>query len=412
MKAEVIALGTELTTGQKLDTNSQWLSMQLGQIGIPVHYHTTVADGLEAMIDLFQTASRRSELVLITGGLGPTLDDLTREAMAGVTGVDLVVDDMSLAKIRDMFERRGRTMPERNQVQAMFPAGSEAIENPRGTAPGIWMPVQLSDADRASTLVAMPGVPSEMKHMFQHLVLPRLPGGQRVIRMARINCFGEGESRIEELLGDLTARGRDPEVGITAHEATITLRITAQGKSEEECHSKIEETARTVRDTLGELVFGEEDEELEDIVISLMKDHGATVAALEIGGSAVLSQRLSRVDPFGGTYRGGITAPALDRLPADLTAGISNDVAADRAVLETIGGRVRAMFDADFVVGTWIPREEVLMPEQHAVVVLQSNEESLGQSIAAVGDFSIHHSRTAKVAKNLLRRHLMGKKPQ
>src|SRR5204863_6308505 len=159
---------SELTSGQNLDTNSQWLSRRLAEIGIPAGFHTTVADDLEDNIAVLRTATERADLVLVTGGLGPTQDDLTREALAAVADVDLVEDPGSLEHIRDMFARRGRTMTERNRVQAQFPRGAEPLLNECGTAPGIWMSVGRA------VVVAMPGVPSEMHVMFDKQVRPRL----------------------------------------------------------------------------------------------------------------------------------------------------------------------------------------------------------------------------------------------
>src|SRR5947209_12918448 len=139
MKTEIISIGSELTSGQNLDTNSQWLSRRLAEIGIPVGWHTTVADDLEANVAAFRIAAGRAGLVLITGGLGPTQDDLTREALARAAGVELVFHPELYDQIEAMFRRRGRTMPERNRVQAMLPAGAEALPNECGTAPGVWM---------------------------------------------------------------------------------------------------------------------------------------------------------------------------------------------------------------------------------------------------------------------------------
>src|SRR6516225_2143113 len=156
MKCEIISIGSELTSGQNLDTNSQWLSRRLAEIGIAVGWHTTVADDLEANLEAFRIAAGRAALVLATGGLGPTQDDLTREALARAAGVELVFDQASFNAIEEMFRRRGRAMPERNRVQALFPAGAEPIPNDRGTAPGIWMRVGNAH------VAAMPGVPSEM----------------------------------------------------------------------------------------------------------------------------------------------------------------------------------------------------------------------------------------------------------
>src|SRR6516225_5946720 len=140
MKCEILSIGSELTSGQNLDTNSQWLSRRLAETGIAVGWHTTVADDLNDNVEAFRIAARRARLVIATGGLGPTLDDLTREAVAKAAGVEVVFHPESFEQIKEMFARRGRTMPERNRVQALFPAGAEPIPNDRGTAPGFWMP--------------------------------------------------------------------------------------------------------------------------------------------------------------------------------------------------------------------------------------------------------------------------------
>ena len=305
MHAEIIAIGTELTTGAKLDTNSQWLSIELAAVGIPVLAHTTVADDLPAMLETLQTAARRSDVVLVSGGLGPTLDDLTRQVLANLAGVELVLHEPSLQHVRDMFAKRKRVMPERNVIQAMFPAGSEPIENPHGTAPGVWM--ELPRADGARCLIAaMPGVPSEMKPMFRDRVLPRLPRSDKVIRRARVNCYGVGESTCEEMLGDVTARGRDPEVGITVHEGTITLRIEAHGTSESECDAKIAATKQLIHERLGELVFGEEDEQLEDVVVRELNRRGQTVTVVDEVTGGVLSLWLTSVSGSEDCFVGGV----------------------------------------------------------------------------------------------------------
>ena len=311
-RAEIIAVGTELTNGSKLDTNSQWLSIELASVGIPVHAHSIVADDLESLVSLFRQAASRSDLVIIGGGLGPTLDDLTRQALADAAGQPLVMHDSSLKYIKELFKSRGRVMPERNVVQAMFPKTAEPIPNPRGTAPGIWLSTPKYDGGH-TTFIALPGVPSELKPMFREHVLPRLPAGDRVIRQYKVHAFGAGESAVEEKLGDITARGRIPEVGITAHEATITLRITAIGSSVADCDQQTAATRALILERLGDLVFGEEDDELHDVVVRRLLARNETLAVVETplsGGR--MTEWLTGVPGVENVFRGGLTAVSLD----------------------------------------------------------------------------------------------------
>ena len=234
MRAEIISIGSELVSGQSLDTNSQWLSRELSDLGISVALHTTLGDTLADHVAVFRAASERADLAVVTGGLGPTQDDLTREALAECAGAGLVEHPESLAAIAAMFARRNRVMTERNRTQAFFPEGAGPLPNPVGTAPGIWMRI-----GRAA-FACLPGVPSEMKLMFREQVVPRLRQEgfvERIIVHRKINLFGKGEADIESQALDLTVRGREPEVGITAHDATISFRISATAATEDEARS-------------------------------------------------------------------------------------------------------------------------------------------------------------------------------
>ncbi len=262
MTAEVIAIGSELTSGSKLDTNSQWLSRELESLGWTVTRHTSVADDMDAMVAEFRAAAERSQVVLITGGLGPTLDDITRDALALAFNQPLVMDEESLAAIKAIFAARGREMPDRNHRQAERPASAEVLPNSCGTAPGLLM----TAGPRNTLFAVMPGVPAEMKPMFERQIRPRLIGAGTVIRRIVIRTFGFGESDAERLLGDLTARGRNPEVGITASEAVISLWITARAQSEAECVQMIESCRQVVYDRLAEAVYGEGDIEIEEVL--------------------------------------------------------------------------------------------------------------------------------------------------
>lgn len=411
MIAEIISIGSELTSGQNLDTNSQWLSRRLAEVGIQVGYHTTVADDLAANVDVFRTAARRAALVIATGGLGPTQDDLTREALAQAAGVDLVLHEPSLAQIRDMFAKRGRTMPERNSVQAMLPVGAEAIQNDHGTAPGVWM--RLGDA----WVAAMPGVPSEMFAMFEERVLPRLLGldfGGGVVVQRKINCFGAGESAVEEKVLDLTRRGHVPEVGITVSDAVISLRILAKAATPAEARAQIDPDERTIRERLGDLVYGEEAEELEDAVARLLFAKRQTLATAESITCGQVAGRIGRVPGVSEWFRGGIVAyqneakTALLGVPAEM---IREHGAVSPQVAEAMALGARSRLGVDVAVSTTGLAGPGGGSEEKPVGLVYVGLAHAGgvKSVAWnwTGTRTEVQSRAAKLALNAVRLHLL-----
>jgi nicotinamide-nucleotide amidase len=394
MNSATIAIGTELTTGAKVDTNSQWLSVELAAIGAPVLVHLTVADDLSANIDAMRYAAERTDVVIITGGLGPTLDDLTREAMASLLGVSLELHEPTLAVIREMFASRKREMPGRNRVQALFPAGSEPIANPRGTAPGIACEYRRADGG-VCRLFALPGVPSEMKPMFTESVVPALiasGAGGKVIRTRRLNAFGLGESAAEEMLGGITARGRDPEVGITVHQATITLRIVAESESTAAAQSKLDETAALIRERLGEYVFGEDDVELADVVVARLKQLGRTVKVFEAGSAGLITQWLCERDPVGSVFRGGAVGYA--------TFGDA------RSAAEVVSAAVEEGAECVVAAGPIRPGEK---PGDAPIADVAAGSDGQVQQVqlTMLGDPTINRSRLAKTGLDILRRQLL-----
>ena len=400
LRAEVIAIGDELTSGQRLDTNSQWLSQQLGDLGIRTIFHTTIADDLASNVAAFRAAAERVDVVVATGGLGPTADDLTRECMAEAFELPLKLDQSSLDTIRHMFESRGREMPERNRVQAMFPEGSLAVPNPNGTAPGVDLTAN------ACRMFALPGVPAEMKEMWRETVRPRLleQFGEQLhpIFHYRLKCFGVGESSLEAMLPDLIRRGRVPTVGITVSKATITLRASAQAADEASFHALIQPTLDTIREKLGELVFGEEDDELQHAVSRLLVERSQTVAVAEwqtIGLVATWLQECSSDALAGGFLINSLdSAKSLLKIEGDVD---SQEFAESMAV----GAREQAGADFGISVGPF--RGEPQAKDAKVFLGLATPTSSTAVSRRFAGHPDILKPLTAKRALDELRKHLL-----
>ena len=250
-KAGIVSIGNELLSGL-LDTNAAYLCEKLLSLGIPVVGCYTVGDEIKSIVRVLELAKSDAELVITTGGLGPTDDDLTRTAFAKLLDVELRPDESILRKIEDFFDSRGLPMPQRNKVQALIPAGARPVANELGTAPGI-------EAKMGKKLLfALPGVPVEMKAMFEQLIAPQLRRlhVQRVIVAKKIRCFGAGESAVAELLGDMMQRGRNPLVNCTVDCGLITLSIVAAAAERRSAEEMAEETEKLLREKLGLLVFG------------------------------------------------------------------------------------------------------------------------------------------------------------
>jgi nicotinamide-nucleotide amidase len=413
MKTEIISIGTELTSGQNLDTNSQWLSQRLAEIGIAVGWHTTIADDLEANVSAFRIAVERAQLVIATGGLGPTQDDLTREALARLAGVELTFHQESFEQIQRMFAVRSRIMPERNRVQALLPAGAEPLPNAAGTAPGIWMRVG------ACTVAAMPGVPSEMHAMFEAQVRPRLLHlglGGGVLVQRKLNCMGAGESAVEAKLLDLTRRGHVPEVGITVSDATISLRILARAANVEDARAQIGPVERTIRDRLGNLVFGVENEELQDAVLHLLGERRLTLATAESVTAGLVAHSLGRVPGASDWFRGGIVA-YHNRVKVELLAVpqrlIDEHGVVSAPVAEAMAAGCRARLGTDLAVSTTgiagPGGGSADKPVGLVYVGLAWDGGSEAIGFSWLGTRHEVQSRTAKLALNRVRLHLLAK---
>jgi nicotinamide-nucleotide amidase len=409
MHAEVIAIGDELTSGERLDTNSQWLSQQLVQLGIPVSHHTTVGDDQAAIVAVLAEACRRSDVVVISGGLGPTADDLTRQAMADMTGRPLVEDPRSLRHIRALFRVRGRVMPEQNTIQAHFPEGSQPIANPHGTAPGIALTMDRANGTSVS-FFALPGVPAELKEMWHATVAPALVArcgtSRRVIRQRVIRCFGAGESEIESRLPDLVRRGREPLVGITASQATITLRVVAEGADVAECEAKLTPTVATIYSCLGPLIYGEGEMELADAVVQHLTERSQTLATVEWGTAGLMASWLGDVPASAACWRGGLIVrdrESLSRVLGVLVEGGDGlPIDAQPLVAQmAAAGRERCGSDYGLAIGPFPEGAVSLAGRVHVAVA--GRGQLVSESFVFAAHPAIQRDRCAKQALNFLR---------
>ncbi|MEO1992338.1 MAG: molybdopterin-binding protein [Pirellulales bacterium] len=404
MQAEVIAIGDELTSGQRLDTNSQWISRELALLGIPVSFHTTVSDTLSAGIEAFRAAIDRADVVIATGGLGPTADDLTRDVLAKVADVPLQLIPDVVANIEARFASRGVSMPKSNTRQAMLPEGSVCIPNPTGTAPGIDMLGERSDGS-LSHIFCLPGVPSEMHCMWRETVVTALLAMQPeegTIRFRSLKCFGAGESAIESMLPDLIQRGREPVVGITAHEATITLRIAARGVNSQACESAIAPVEATIRKCLGMIVFGSEQEEVEDATVKALRDSGHTLAVVE-GTTAgrvtsLCAQAMARQQCHGeGMERGGFRGGRVIVPDSGIGGGQSAVQLADQA---------RSEWHASLGLGVGVERQAV--DGRTAIdIAISSEQDSVSFEHVLGGGRELALSRASKTAVDSIRRYVL-----
>ena len=312
MKAEIISIGDELTVGMIVDTNSAYLSAKLAGIGIAVTRHTVVGDDFDAVADAVRAASERAELVLVNGGIGPTVDDVTRQAVAAVAGTATRLDAEWLEAIRGMFARRGHTMPESNAIQAMIPSAATRITNPCGTAAGFFLKINNAEVS------VFPGVPGELRAMFDQEYLPRLlqaaPTG-RVIITRSLKCFGMPESLINEKIRHLMGGGKNPLVGLLAKDAVISVKITAEAGSEAAALEMIAGVKRQVRAILGDEaatppgpIYGEDDDELQHAIARLLTARKLTIATAESCTGGLIAKRLTDVSGSSNYFMGGVVS--------------------------------------------------------------------------------------------------------
>jgi nicotinamide-nucleotide amidase len=356
MRCEVVAVGTELLLGQIVDTNSSWLGEQLALAGIDSHFQTKVGDNLERIIEAFKIALGRSDAVIACGGLGPTQDDITRDAIARLTGAELKRDPLIAERIRAMFTARGRTMPDNNLRQADVPVGAKVIAQMPGTAPGLICPIG------EKVIYAVPGVPSEMREMVRGTVIPdlqRRSGSVAVIKSRTLRTWGQSESGLAEMLAEritaLDAAGNPTIAFLASGIEGIKVRITAKGASSTAAQAMIDGEEAQIRSVLGDLVFGVDEETIEHSALRLLRQRGWTLAAAEWITGGLLAARLSAAQNAEEIFRGALVAGTHSAVP-DLLKGAVAPADAE-SLSRTMAEAARRTFAADVGVAATLEQQ-------------------------------------------------------
>jgi len=412
VKAEVLTIGDELLRGEIIDSNKSFLSDRLLGLDIETRFHASVRDDPPDMIDAFQRAAARSDIVLVSGGLGPTRDDLTAEVLAQAFGRKLVLDAEALAGIRAFFAAVGREMTENNASQAHFPEGAEVLPNPIGTAPGFLV------EEQGTLFFCMPGVPREMTRMMDEQVLPRIAARQGestgVVRATLLRTFGMGESTLDAELSDL-ARSGDVSLGFRTSFPDNYLRPVARAATAEEAEARLGAVCSAIRERLGALVYGEGDATLEQVAGELLRARGRTLAVAESCTGGLIAEKLTDVPGASQYLLGGVVAYA-NAAKRDLL-GVSEALleehgAVSEPVVRAMAEGVRARFGADLgVATTGISGPDGGSDEKPVGLVhlaLSDGDHTHADHFVFPLDRTRHRQLTAQVAIDWVRRAMLG----
>jgi nicotinamide-nucleotide amidase len=337
MRIEIICTGDEVLTGKIVNSNFSYMSQKLEDVGLSVHWGTTVGDDRESLLDAFRHAAQRADAVIVNGGLGPTVDDLSQEIAAQAAGVDLVLNEEWLEKMESFFTKRSRIMPPNNRKQAMLPATAEVIDNPIGTACGFAL-----DIGRARFFFT-PGVPRELRRMLEEQVIPRLlarGGAPATIHLKRFHSYGLGESHVDALLTGVEELVPDGSIklGFRAHYPQLETKLTVRGTDMDDVRRRLEPVQAEVRKRLGNFIMAEDDQTLEGVVLAELTRQGATLALVETFTSGQIAARIGHLPGAEHVLRAGVTVrdrtalhKALDiqgfTLAGDLTQETTESVA-------------------------------------------------------------------------------------
>jgi nicotinamide-nucleotide amidase len=419
MNALVLSIGDELVLGQTVDANSAWLSGELASIGWDVAAHVTVGDDPSAIESAILQAVARCDVLLITGGLGPTKDDLTRAALARVLAQPLEMNADWLDRMEQMFRQRGRPMADANRAQALIPRGARMIQNTAGTAAGIDAEFNPPGSSRSCRIFAMPGVPREMRIMFQLHVFPLLwaVSGGRVILTRTLHTFGLGESNVGEMLGDLMDRTRNPSVGTTVSAGVVSLRIASRHKTRGEAQEALAKTLAECRGALGDLIYGADEQTLPSVIGDLLTQGPIRrVCTAESCTGGLLAKMLTDVSGSSRYFQRGwiVYSNEAKTEMLGVDAGlIARDGAVSEGVVAAMADAARRKSAADFglaISGIAGPDGGTpSKPVGTVCIALAHPTGGTARTFNFPGDRETVRDRSAKMALTLLRYHLLGK---
>jgi nicotinamide-nucleotide amidase len=344
MRIEIICTGDEVLTGKIVNTNFSYMSQKLEDAGLSVHWGTTVGDDRASLLEAFRLAAQRADAVIVNGGLGPTVDDLSQEIAAQAAGVDLVLNEEWLEKMESFFSKRSRIMPPNNRKQAMLPSTAEVIDNPIGTACGFAL-----DIGRARFLFT-PGVPRELRRMLEEQVIPRLlarGGAPATIHLKRFHSYGLGESHVDALLAGVEELVPDGglKLGFRAHYPQLETKLTVRGADMDDVRRKLEPVQAEVRKRLGNFIMAEDDQTLEGVVLAELTRQAGTLALVETFTSGQMAARIGHLPGAEHVLRCGVTVRDRTALHAALDIkgfGLAGDLTQETVEAVAHAARVHA----------------------------------------------------------------------
>ena len=409
VNVEIVSIGSELLLGQIVDTNSAWISQRLAENGANVYYKSCVGDNLNRMTEVLRIALQRADVVITGGGIGPTQDDLTREAVAEVFGVDVVTDPDSLTELHERFQNRGFILTKNNERQAQIPDGATVIRNPNGTAPAF-----MVESDKG-TIISLPGVPFEMKWLITNEIIPYLQKkydlGEtihyRVLKVADL-----GESAVDHEIGHLIAESSNPTVGVLARPGQVDVRIAARAATIDAAIELIQPMEHQVRELLGDHIFGVDDETIESVIGAMLREREATVAVYEDLSAGAVSDSMRTA--AGDRFLEAIVANT--DLPGDRLIGTQNGneivgekraIALARAIREHSGASIGVA-----VHGITETAENessaVNLGRGDTYIVICDAERTEIRHVRSAGSGAPDRRRAAMYAFGTLRQHLLG----